>query len=197
METVVPAKSKLALLFVVSLLVTIGSVLFILLHHEDGDNRVSFSLQNTDGHTVTEASLKGQWSVLVFGFTHCPDICPTQALTISESLKLLDEGDTSAKVQGVFISVDYLRDSAEHLDQYLTHFHPRFVGFLGSKLQLDLAVDAFDASYSVTELRNENGDVDVIHSSTIYLIDPDGRIAKQLPFTTSAKILARTLSNLI
>lgn len=197
METVVSAKSKLTLLFIVSLLVTIGSVLFILLHHEDGDNRVSFSLQDTRGNAVTEASLKGRWSVLVFGFTHCPDICPSQALTISESLNLFDKNDGSVHVQGVFISVDYLRDRGEYLDQYLNHFHSRFVGFLGSKLQLDLVVDAFDASYSVAKLKGASGGVQVTHSSTIYLIDPEGRIAKQLPFTTSAKTLAKTLSTLI
>jgi len=177
-------------------MVSAGSVLFILLHHEDGDYRVVFELQDTDGRSVSEASLKGQWSVLVFGFTHCPDICPNQVFTIAESLKLLDQQVPSNGVQAIFISVDYLRDSAEHLDKYLTYFHPRFVGLLGSKLQLDLTVDAFDASYSVSELENSRSDIMVTHSSSIYLIDPDGRIAKQLPFETSAENLASTLLSL-
>jgi len=131
-------KSKFLLLLLVSLLVAFASVCFILLHHEDGDSRVSFALQDTNGNRVTEASLKGQWSILVFGFTHCPDICPSQTFTIAESLNLVDKDEVAADVRAVFISVDYLRDNADHLAQYLAHFHPRFVGFLGSKLQMPL-----------------------------------------------------------
>jgi len=197
MNQVVPARSKFVLLLVVSVFVVVGSVLFILLHHEDGDDRVTFTLQDTKGNSVTEDKLKGQWSILVFGFTHCPDICPSQAFTIAQSLKIIDKTAPATDVQAVFISVDYRRDNAERLDNYLAYFHPRFVGFLGSKLQLDLVTDAFNASYSVTEQSQSGKNVQVTHSSSIYLIDPNGHIAKQLSFETSAELLADTLSTLI
>jgi len=197
MNQVVSAKSKLRLLLVVSVLVTIGSILFILLHHEDGDYRVTFNLQDTKGNSVTEESLKGHWSILVFGFTHCPDICPSQAFTIAESLNLINHKIVDINVHAIFISVDYLRDNAESLDQYLNHFHPNFNGFLGTEQQLDLVTDSFDASYSVVRKGNSDTDIEVTHSSSIYLIDPSGRIAKQLPFETSAEVLADKLLLLI
>jgi len=91
MNQAASAKSKFLLLLIVALLVVVGAVLFVLLHHEDGDNRVTFNLQDTNGNLVTEDSLKGRWSILVFGFTYCPDICPSQAFTIAKSLDILDQ----------------------------------------------------------------------------------------------------------
>jgi len=195
MNQAASAKSKFLLLLIVALLVVVGAVLFVLLHHEDGDNRVTFNLQDTNGNLVTEDSLKGRWSILVFGFTYCPDICPSQAFTIAKSLDILDQNLSYSGINAVFISVDYLRDDAEHLASYLTHFHSRFIGYRGSELQLDLAVDTFGASYSVTQ--TGDSDVKVAHSTSIYLIDPDGKIVKELPLETSAERLAKTLSTLI
>jgi len=199
MNQAASAKSKFLLLLIVALLVVVGAVLFVLLHHEDGDNRVTFNLQDTNGNLVTEDSLKGRWSILVFGFTYCPDICPSQAFTIAKSLEILDQDLSYSGINAVFISVDYLRDDAEHLASYLAHFHPRFIGYRGSELQLDLAVDAFGASYSVTQTgaSGSGGGVKVAHSTSIYLIDPDGKIVKELPLETSAERLAKTLSTLI
>jgi len=167
MNQAVPTKSKGILFLGVSISVAIGSVLFILLHHEDRDDRVAFTLQDTRGNSVMQESLKGKWSILVFGSTHCPDICPSQAFTIAESLKILE--------------------------RYLAHFHPNFLGLLGSKLQLDLTEAAFDASYSVSAQTNASTDVE----ASIYLIDPSARASKQLPFETSAVSLVKILSTLI
>lgn len=193
-------KSKSILLLLVALLVTIVSLVFILLHHEDGDDRVSFSLYDTNGNSVSENSLKGYWSVLIFGFTHCPDICPTQVYSVSKALQQLDPRSVK-KVQGVFISVDYLRDTSSGLAGYLAHFDTRFRGFLGNKLQLDLTVDAFKANYSVTSNLSDNNSedarIEVSHSSTIYLISPDAHIAKKLPFETNSEELVGAILKLI
>lgn len=174
-----------------------GATAFLILHHEDGDNRVVFSLQDVNGEEVTEQSLWGQWSILTFGFTSCPDICPTHALQVANSIAILEKSKVghmrhNSKIQGVFVSVDHVRDDAERVDRYVKHFHPNYLGLVGSKAQIDLVVESFGTNYEIKPT-TFSSEVAVLHSSLFYLIDPYGRVVKRFPASSSANEIANTI----
>ena len=98
------------------------------------------------------------------------------------------------QVQAVFISVDYIRDTKDALDDYLKFFHPDYIGYLGDIKQLDQVTESFKVAYSVK--KDENGHIDVLHSSQIYITDPYGRVAKQLPFGASAQMIVAEVQSL-
>jgi len=188
----------IALLGVVTLLL-VSSILFMVDRSRSNDRRINFELSDTRGAIATHKQLWGKWSIVTFGFTNCPDVCPTHAAQIGAALfELSKDSKPQAgleQAQAVFISVDYLRDKAEELDRYLKYFHPDYIGYLGSPEQLDQVTDSFKVAYSVTQ--DENGDIDVLHSSLIYITDPYGRIAKQLPFGSSAKMIVSEVRSLM
>jgi len=90
------------------------------------------SILDTHGAIATHKQLWGKWSIVTFGFTNCPDVCPTHAAQIGAALFELSKHSKSQigveQAQAVFISVDYLRDKAEALDRYLKYFHPNYIG---------------------------------------------------------------------
>lgn len=191
--------SKHIALLIAVTVVMVSSVLFMVDRSENNERRIKFELSDTNGVLATHKDLWGKWSVVTFGFTHCPDVCPTHAAQIGAALYKLNEGEglqkSESEVQAVFISVDHLRDNAENLDQYLKFFHPKYIGYLGDSKQLDQVTKSFKVAYSVTEGEGER--VDVLHSSLIYITNPYGRIAKQLPFGSSAELIALEVRNLM
>lgn len=190
------AKNLLLLIMIAA--VTLGSLVFFILHHEKGDRRVVFELQDTDGNDVSQDNLIGKWSIITFGFTSCPDICPAHAVQIAKSLRVISRTNTAVPVQALFISVDYERDTPEALDRYLKYFHSGYIGYLGSERQLNLAVESFDGFYSVSKGGNSDPqEVSVTHSSLIYITDPYGRIVKQLPFGVTGEQIATEVGALL
>jgi len=177
----------------------VSSILFAIDRSQNNDRRIKFELNDTSGAVVTHKQLWGKWSVVTFGFTNCPDVCPTHAAQIGAALyELAGSSNSQAldqKVQAVFISVDYLRDRADEVDRYLKYFHPEYIGYLGNSTQLDQVADSFKVAYSVT--KDAGGDIDVLHSSLIYITDPYGRIAKQLPFGSSTELIVSEISRLM
>jgi len=175
------------------------SILFTLERGKNNPQRINFELLDTTNGVATHKDLWGKWSVITFGFTSCPDVCPTHASRIGSAMYQL-AGVANAKapaerIQAVFISVDYLRDNAESLDKYIKYFHPDYVGYLGNPQQLDQVTKSFNVAYSVT--KGEGDSVEVLHSSLIYIIDPYGRIAKTLPFGSSTNFIISEVKNLM
>jgi len=131
-----------------------------------------FSLMDADGKAVTESILKGHYTLLYFGFTQCPEICPTTLQKITDALNTLGiEGKT---VMPMFVTVDPEHDTPEVMKAYLANFHPRFVGLTGTPdaiKQMEKAYHAFS---------NKSGDA-VAHSDIIYLLDSDGAYVAQFP----------------
>jgi len=178
----------------------VSSILFMRYLGNSNERRLSFELSDTSGHAVTHKNLWGKWSIITFGFTNCPDVCPTHAAQIGAALFQLNKASKQrgavapAQVQAIFISVDYLRDKAEPLRRYLAFFHPEYIGYLGDSKQLDQITQSFKVAYSVA--KDEEGQVDVLHSSLIYITDPYGRIAKQLPFGASTQMIVKEIQSL-
>lgn len=146
-----------------------------------------FQLQDQDGRPFSHAQLKGHWTLLFFGYTHCPDICP---LTLAEAKGFSDRtastpygGDTRV----VFVSVDPKRDTPDRLKRYVKYFHPAFVGVTGAREQLDLLTRAVGIFYAY---RGEGDDYSVDHSSAIVLLDANGDLRALFSAPHTADVLA-------
>ena len=130
-----------------------------------------FSLQRSDGSALTLADWKGHWTVAFFGFTHCPDVCPTTLTTFKQVLKRLDPA-TAKAVRFDFISVDPARDTPEQLARYVGYFSPDFVAATGSDEELTRLTRALGLVYARGE--PADGTYSVDHSASVVIIDPQG-----------------------
>ncbi len=130
-----------------------------------------FALVNQDGSTVTDADYRGKPFLVFFGFTHCPDICPTTLFEVSEVLNRL--GKDAEKVNAIFVTVDPERDTPEKLKLYLSSFHPQISALSGSEAQ----VEAIKKAYFVYAKRVplEGGSYTMDHTSIVYLMDKEGK----------------------
>lgn len=128
-----------------------------------------FQLIDTKGKPFKMTNLIGQWTVLSFGFTHCPDICPATLAFYRDEIELLD--DKKSKTQFVFVSVDPERDELDKLDQYVKAFHPEIKALTGSEKQLRDFVKMFGAYFN----KEGSGEgYQVAHTPYLFLISPDG-----------------------
>jgi len=129
-----------------------------------------FRLMGYDGKSVSDADLKGEVVVMFFGYTHCPDVCPTTLFEVSELFRKLGDG---AKVRGVFVSVDPERDTPEILKDYLSSFDKRIIGLSGDRASLEPMLKA----YRVYARKNPaaNGEYSMDHSAIVYLLDKQMR----------------------
>ena len=154
-----------------------------------------FELVGTDGRTVTRDDLLGRPHVLFFGYTHCPDVCPTTVWELSEHLKKL--GPAGDGLRLVFVSVDPERDTPEVLGEYVSAFDPRIVGLTGSREAVDEAVRVHRAQYRIHP-PDEHGDILVDHTASVFLFDADGAfrgtIAYGEPAATAFEKLRRLVS---
>ncbi|MBV9570475.1 MAG: SCO family protein [Alphaproteobacteria bacterium] len=130
-----------------------------------------FTLQTPDGRTVSDANFRGKWLLVYFGYTNCPDVCPTVLNEIGVALN--EMGPLARKIQPVFISVDPVRDKAPVLKKYLSSFDPRIVGLRGDGEATEAAAKSFHVYYRPVSLGNAQYTMD--HSGFLYLIDPKGK----------------------
>jgi protein SCO1/2 len=133
------------------------------------------------------ASLRGKLVVLQFGYTYCPDICPTALSIIAQALENLTPAEL-AKVQVLFVSVDPERDNVARLVEYTTYFHPSIIGLTGPLAQLTEIAGRYGAAFARQENVSAGGYV-VDHTALTYLIDRDGRLVASLPHALPAEQL--------
>jgi len=131
-----------------------------------------FELSRAAGARVRLQDYRGQVVLLFFGYTHCPDICPTTLHTLKLAVEELSEA--TEQVQVIMVTVDPERDSPEHLDQYVRYFHPRFVGLSGTTKQIDRVARQYRAHHQ--RGKPAPGGYSVSHSGYIYLLDKEGRV---------------------
>jgi protein SCO1 len=158
-----------------------------------GAIRAQFTLQGLDGREVTQSAYSGRWLLVYFGYTFCPDVCPTVLINVGHVLESL--GPPGERLQPIFITVDPARDTASHLGQYLMAFSSRIVGLRGDPQQLEAAARQFHVYYRTRNLGN--GDYAIDHSSYLYVMAPDGRLVKVLPDSLPPAQLAAELRQLL
>lgn len=140
-----------------------------------------FTLVNHRGETVTQEDFLGRPTAYFFGFTHCPEICPT---TLFEMTSRLDElGPAAERLNVVFVTVDPERDTPEHLARYLESFDPRIVGLSGTAEQVADAARTFGITYRKVPL--EGGEYTMDHTASVLLFDETGRLATLIDYHDS------------
>ena len=146
-----------------------------------------FSLIDNQGRSFGAANLRGHWSLMFFGYTDCPDYCPTTLTTLAALEKQLRAGKTVAPPQVIFVSVDAKRDTPAQLNQFVPNFDPEFIGLTAaSQPAIEALAKKWGVAVNIQYAANGNYIVD--HSTEIFVIDPAGNLAAILtgPFTVDA-----------
>ncbi|HYN00432.1 MAG TPA: SCO family protein [Aestuariivirgaceae bacterium] len=146
-----------------------------------------FQLTAHTGARVSDKDLEGKYLLIFFGYTYCPDVCPTELQVISAALDQL--GDKAKDIQPIFITIDPERDTPDALSKYMPNFHPRYLGLTGSPEEIDRVAKAYRVYYAKAK-EVEEGDYLMDHSSIIYLMDKQGTFLKHFSYGTDAKALA-------
>ena len=152
-----------------------------------------FRLVDQDGKTVTDADLKGKWSLVYFGYTHCPDACPTALNDIAIALDEL--GSKRSAVRPVFITVDPERDTPEVLKAYVTAFDAPILALTGTPEEVAQAAKGYRVYYA--KHPEAGGDYSMDHSSVIYVMDPEGRFTASFTHQSAPEEIAERLKKLL
>jgi protein SCO1/2 len=135
-----------------------------------------FSLTDEDGKTITDADMKGHPFIVFFGFTHCPDVCPTTLYDLSQALNGL--GDDAKNIPALFVTVDPERDTPEVMKRYVSNFNPDIRGVTGDPAAIQAMVKAY-RGYA-KKVPTEDGDYTMDHTAVVYLMDADGKFIAPL-----------------
>ncbi len=147
-----------------------------------------FALIAPDGHTVTDADFHGKFTLVYFGYTFCPDVCPTELQAIAGSLSLL--GDQASRVVPIFITIDPQRDTPKVMGEYTKLFDDRMIGLTGSDAQIAAVAKAYRVYYARADGKGSDTYL-MDHSSFLYLMGPDGKFrALVKPGSSPADIAA-------
>jgi protein SCO1/2 len=150
-----------------------------LLVGETRDINPRYLLQDPNGRSITNEDFSGRFQLIAFGYTYCPDVCPTTLVEMAAILKAL--GDQADRLQPIFITIDPERDTAKVLKTYTEFFDPRIIGLTGSPALVRRAADNFKIRYAkVSEPGAKNYAMD--HSAGMILLGPDGRFIKKFAF---------------
>lgn len=153
----------------------------------------AFELMDHFGKPFSSAQLAGVPYAIFFGFTDCPDVCPTTLVSMSNNLVAL--GQDAAALRVIFVSVDPERDTPEHIRDYLTSFDARIIGLTGSAEQIAATAKAWNAFYH--RLAESNGSYTITHSAYVYLMDRDNRLRGTLGFQETEAEQMRKLKALL
>lgn len=150
-----------------------------------------FSMKNQEGKTVSEEMLLGKASLVFFGFTHCPDICPTalsELNTVYESIPFQARKD----VQIIFVTLDPKRDTKDHLKDYMHAFNRDFIALRGTENETQQIASNFAVYYTFEE-PNEHGDYNVNHTGFIYLMNHEGNYVKHFKHNENGRLILQNL----
>jgi len=155
----------------------------------------SFTLTDQDGKPFSSDSLKGKYRILYFGYTFCPDACPTDMAVLGKAMRQLDSKDpaTSAKIQPLFVTVDPARDTPGIIKQFTGAFYPRLIGLTGSDAQIAAVARQFAISYRKEPAPAGASGYLMDHPRVAYLFDPEGKPIEMLPVDANADAVVAEL----
>jgi len=190
---------KLVLMFAAATLVVVVAGAGLLWHWDARQVQTSagealiggpFTLTDQHGERVTEQDFAGRFMLVYFGYTFCPDICPTSLTVMTAALDRLPE-EQAAQVVPILITVDPARDTVEQLANYAPLFHPRLVALTGSEEEVREAAKAYRVYYHVHEAEDDDYTVD--HSTFVYLMGPDGSYRTHFGIDASPEAMAEAI----
>ena len=182
----------LAAVLAVAVLLGVSGGLFTVIRSDLGEQAAharvggSFQLIDTRNHRVTERDFRGRYLLVYFGYTGCPDVCPTTLTSVVQALRLL--GNRAAAVQPVFITVDPRHDTPSVLRRYVAAFSPQLRGLTGTPAELHAVERAYHVTVEVTA-------TGINHSAVLYLMAPDGNFLAPLPADGTADVIASDLAH--
>jgi cytochrome oxidase Cu insertion factor (SCO1/SenC/PrrC family) len=153
-----------------------------------------FRLTGHDGEPWSSEEARGKVVVLAFGYTFCPDICPTALATVAAAMTAL--GPDAERVQPIFVSLDPKRDTPERLRGYVEWFHPRMIGLTGSAEELADVADRYRVRYRFNR-EPDAGYYTLDHGASLYVVDPQGRLARILPHGLPPSALVDAVGQLL
>ncbi len=154
-----------------------------------------FSLIDHTGKAVTDKDFRGRYMLVLFGFTFCPDVCPSGLQVMSAALDKL--GPKAAKITPIFVSLDPERDTPQQLAQYVPSFHSRLVGLTGTPEEVDKAAKAYRVFYKKVRDEKSTAAYTIDHTALIYLMGPDGAYVAHFSHATPVDTLAERLGKLL
>jgi len=198
--------SNRVLLYILAVLVIIAAGMVALLMQTTGLNQSAsssgtaliggpFSLIDQTGKRVTEADFKGRPTLVYFGFTYCPDVCPTELSRISEVLAQL--GDDGADLTPVFITIDPERDTRAVMAAYVANFDPRIVGLTGTLDEITAAAKAYRVYFAKVEDAGSQGGYTMDHSAYVFLMSREGVYLAHFSSSTPLEEMVQKIRDLI
>lgn len=157
----------------------------------------NFELTNDEDKPFTLDNLKGHYSLLFFGFTHCPDLCPTTLVMLNNVYKTLENAKLKNLPQIVFISVDPERDTPKTIKTYLSSFNTAFLGATGSKKQLDTLTQEMNVLYTKIATPGDSENYGIDHSGTILLVNPKGQFYGVFTMPHDAEKIASDMKTIL
>lgn len=154
-----------------------------------------FELTDHTGKRVSDRDYRGQFMLVFFGFTFCPDVCPSGLQVMSAALDKL--GPKADRITPILITVDPERDTPEQLAKYVRSFHPRLVGLTGTPEEIAAAAKAYRVYYRKVEDPKSTAGYTMDHSAIIYVMGPDGAFRTHFTHATSADVMADRLAKLL
>jgi protein SCO1/2 len=183
-----PGKQKTSIPILIAVAVAVLATFGLFYYLSGGDGKKisaspviggAFDLLDQDGKAFTQENLKGKYSLVYFGYTHCPDVCPTELQDMTTALEKL--GSLADKIRPIMISVDPKRDTPAALKEYMSNFYPGFIGLTGTAEQVRKASSAYRAYYRKADDK-KGGDYTMDHSSIVYFMDPEGRYLRHFAY---------------
>lgn len=154
-----------------------------------------FSLVDHTGRRVTDKDFRGRYMLVFFGFTYCPDVCPSGLQVMAAALQKL--GAEAERVTPILISVDPERDTPVQLAEYVKSFDPRLVGLTGSREEVDAAAKAYRVYYKKVPDEKSTAGYTIDHTAIIYLMDPNGSYVTHFTHTIGVDTLAERLGKVL
>lgn len=151
-----------------------------------------FELLDHTGQAVSKASYNGKFRLVFFGFTNCPDVCPTTMSHVAKVMKLL--GNKSQQVQPLFITIDHRSDTVDRIAPYVEAFHPSITGLTGTEEEIRNAAAGFSVNYGLGSDTTSGSVDEFYHSSFLYLMDKEGEFIDLFGYGTKAQVIASKLN---
>lgn len=151
-----------------------------------------FTLMDSTSKEITDELFRGRYMLVYFGFTHCPDICPTTLLLMMNALDQIG-ADKARQVVPIFVTLDPERDTPENVATYVQNFSPNLVGLTGTPEQIKAVADAYKIYYKKVPVPDSEMGYVVDHSGFVYLMDPDGKYVTHFAHTTAEQAMVDDL----
>jgi protein SCO1/2 len=156
-----------------------------------------FELIDHNGQILSKARFRDRWSLIFFGYTHCPDVCPTTLQDLSDMMKAIQHDEVRQALQVVFVSIDPDRDSAEILKKYVQYFNPDFIGATAALPEIDRLTDAIGIMHSREKTSEDQVVYGVSHSASVLLLNPLAEFAGLFSAPHDSLAMANDLGKII